>query len=149
MEIIGGTNEGERRRILSYDKDTQTITVASAFTSAIDTTSAFVIRQLGLFPRNNAGSNRDVRVINETYYKRIPEAIKRAVAAQVEYLVEKGDSYFKGGADFKSERIDDYSYERAGSAVGIEAMIAPKARLFLKGYKRRVGRLIAENPTTL
>lgn len=144
VEILGGTNAGERRKITGYDKDTQTITVDSAFTAAIDTTSVFAIYQLGLFPRI-----KDVYHTDSVYYKRIPEAIKRAVAAQVEYMIEKGESYFKGGADLKSESIDDYSYEKDKGNVGLRAMIAPKARMFLRGFVNRVGTLVAENPTNI
>lgn len=144
IEIIGGTNAGERRRITDYDKTTKTITVASAFTAAIDSTSAYVIYQLGFFPRV-----KDVFHVDSTYYKRIPEAIKRATAAQVEYIIEKGDSFFKGGADFKSESIDDYSYDRGEGSTGLAAMIAPKARHFLSGFINRIGELVANNPTNL
>jgi hypothetical protein len=144
VEIVGGTNAGERRKVTAYDKTTKTLTVDSAFTDSIDSTSVYVIYQLGFFPRV-----ADVHHISSKYYKRIPEAIKRAVAAQVEYIIEKGDSFFKGGADFKSESIDDYSYERAGRALGFEAMIAPKARQFLRGFVSRIGVLEAENPTNL
>lgn len=144
IEIVGGTNAGARRRITAFDKATKKITVDSAFTSAIDDTSVYVIYQLGLFPRY-----QDVFHMNGTYYKRIPEAIKRATAAQVEYIVEKGESFFKGGADFKSESIDDYSYDRGEGSTGLAAMIAPKARKFLKGFTNRIGELVADNPTNL
>jgi len=144
VEIVGGTNVGERRRISGYDKDTKTITVADAFTSQIDTTSVYVIRQLGLFPRY-----KDVFHLDSVYYKRVPEAIKRATAAQVEYIIEKGDPFFKGGADFQSESIDDYSYNRGEGSTGLAAMIAPKARQFLSGFINRIGELKADNPTNL
>lgn len=144
IEIIGGTNAGERRRISSYTRSTQTIVVDSPFTSQIDDTSVYVIRQLGLFPRI-----KDVWHSDNTYYKRIPEAIKRAVAAQVEFIIEKGESYFKGGAEFKSESIDDYSYTRDDGAQGSAALIAPKARQFLRGFISRIGVLTPENPTNL
>lgn len=144
IEIVAGTNAGERRRISDYDKATKKITVAAAFTSAIDSTSVFVISQLGLFPRI-----KDVFHNNSVYYKRIPEAIKRAVAAQVEYVIEKGESFFKGGADFKSENIDDYGYTREDGATGSAVLIAPKARQFLRGFISRIGTLTPENPTNL
>lgn len=144
VEIVAGANAGERRRISASDKDTKTLTVANAFTSAIDDTSVYVIYQLGLFPRY-----KDVFHSDGVYYKRIPEAIKRATAAQVEYIIEKGDSFFKGGADFKSESIDDYSYDRGEGSTGLAAMIAPKSRQFLTGYLNRIGELKADNPTNL
>lgn len=144
IEIVGGTNAGERKRITDYDRSSNQITVESDFTSAIDATSVYIISQLGLFPRY-----KDVFHLDSTYYKRIPEAIKRATAAQVEYIIEKGDSFFKGGADFKSESIDDYRYERGEGSTGRSALIAPKARQFLSGYINRIGELIADNPTNL
>ena len=144
IEIVGGTNAGERRRITDYDHTTKQITVDVAFTAAIDSTSVYVISQLGLFPRY-----KDVFHLDSVYYKRIPEAIKRATAAQVEYIIEKGDSFFKGGADFKSESIDDYRYDRGEGSTGLAALIAPKARQFLTGYINRIGELIADNPTNL
>jgi hypothetical protein len=144
IEIVGGTNAGERRRISGYDKDTREVTVDTAFTATIDNTSVYIITQLGLFPRY-----KDVFHLDSIYYKRIPEAIKRATAAQVEYIIEKGDSFFKGGADFKSESIDDYRYDRVEGSTGLAALIAPKARQFLSGYLNRVGQLIADNPTNL
>jgi len=142
VEILGGTNVGERRRVSDYDKSSQTITVDSAFTAAIDATSVFQIYQLGFFPRV-----KDVWHNDSVYYKRIPEAIKRATAAQVEYIIEKGNSFFKGGGDLESESIDDYSYQKAKGSTGIRAMIAPKARMFLKGFVNRIGVLVAPNPT--
>lgn len=133
ITIIGGTNAGERRTITSSTKSSKTITFP-AFTSSIDSTSIYIIRQLGKFPRA-----QDVFTRNEKTYKVIPEAIRRATAAQVEYIKDKGDKFFTGGADFKSERIDDYSYERAQGSQGVEAMIAPKARMLLRGFVKRIG----------
>lgn len=144
IEIIGGTNVGERRRISDFDKATKKITVANAFTAAIDNTSVYVIYQLGLFPRY-----KDVWHNSNVYYKRIPEAVKRAVAAQVEYIIEKGEDFFRGGADLKSESIDDYSYTRDNGASGSAVLIAPKARQFLRGFISRIGVLSPENPTNL
>lgn len=142
VEILGGANSGERRRISSYDKSTQKITVSDAFSSAIDSTSVFEIYQIGLFPRV-----KDVWHQHDTYYKRIPEAIKRAIAAQVEYIIEKGSSFFLGATDDESERIDDYSHKRVNA--GMRSVIAPKARMFLRGFVSRIGKLKAENPTNL
>jgi hypothetical protein len=144
IEIVGGTNAGQRKKITGYDQATKTFTFTDAFTIAIDNTSVYVVSQLGLFPRY-----KDVFHLNSVYYKRIPEAIKRATAAQVEYIIEKGDSFFKGGADFKSESIDDYRYDRDEGSTGLAALIAPKARKFLTGYINRIGQLIADNPTNL
>lgn len=140
LEIVGGINAGERRRITT-SKD-GVLTISQAFSSAIDDTSAYKIFQLGLFPRY-----QDVFYKSGVYYKSIPEAIKRATAAQVEFIIDKGDEYFSGPTDYTSEQIGDYSYTR--KLAGEESMIAPKAKMFLKGFINRVGILEVENPTNL
>lgn len=132
LEILAGIGVGKRLRITGSDKATKTITFTPALEASIDTTSVYEIYQLGLFPRH-----KDVLYTNDTYYKRIPEAVKRATAAQVEYIIEKGEAYFKGGAEFKSESIGDYSYTRDSGSI--TALLAPKARLLLKGYVNRTG----------
>ena len=132
LEILAGTGAGKRLRITGSDKATKTVTFTPALDASINTTSVYEIYQLGLFPRY-----KDVLYTNDTYYKRIPEAVKRATAAQVEYIIEKGEAYFKGGAEYKSESIGDYSYTR--EAGSITSLIAPKARLLLKGYINRTG----------
>jgi hypothetical protein len=133
ISIIGGTNAGERRTITGSVKSTKTLTFP-AFTSAIDNTSVYVIQQLGKFPRHQDTIHRLSK-----YYKVVPEAVRRATAAQVEYMKEKGTKFFTGAADFKSESIDDYSYTRADGSSGVEAMIAPKARMLLRGFVVRIG----------
>ncbi len=139
IQIIGGTNKGEVRFISAYDKDTQTITVSEAFSSAIDTTSIFKIYQLARFPREC-----DVEAIdeNDTYYKDIPEPIRRAVIAQCEYIIEQGDDFFESGTDLISESIDDYSYRLAEGVAksDLKKMIAPKARAILKTFRVKTGR---------
>jgi len=140
LEIIGGTNAGERRKITASEDGV--LTVSQAFTSEIDDTSAYRIYQLGLFPRT-----QDTYYKDQTYYKSIPEAVKRATAAQVEFIIEKGEEYFKGPTDLTSESIGDYSYTR--KVAGEESMIAPKAKMFLRGFINRVGVLDVENPTDL
>lgn len=144
LEFIGGTHAGERVRITDSVKDTRTLTFSPAVSGAVDDTDVYRIYQLGKFPRV-----QDTLIRENTYYKWIPEAVKRAVAAQVQYVIDKGDKFFTGGADFKAESIDDYSYERADGASGREAMIAPKARQLLRGFVSRIGSLKAENPTSL
>jgi len=140
LEILHGTNAGERRRITASDKDTKTITVESAFTSSIDTTSFYRIHQLGLFPRS-----KDVIHDGDdsTYYKSIPEAIKRATAFQVKYMIDNGAEFFSTGADFKSETIGDYSYSRQDGVNMSDVLIAPKAREILKPYMNRIGQIVA------
>jgi len=138
VEVVAGTNEGETRQITSSDKSANSITVNEAFSAVIDSTSVYIIRQLGKFPRV-----RDVfanTVDGESiYYKSIPEAVKRAVAAQLQYIIEKGAEFFTGATDKDSEKIADYTYSVKPNT---ERLIAPKARLLLQGIMNRKGVLI-------
>ena len=107
-----------------------------------DATSFYKIYQLGKFPRHC-----DVTFYSQqtpdTYYKQIPEAIKRAVAAQIEFMIEMGDNYFSGDdANKQSESIGDYSYSNADGATGINRLIAPKVKMLLRGIKRRTGTFV-------
>ena len=45
LEILGGTNSGTKRVVASSVKATGTVTVSSAFSSAIDSTSKFMLRR--------------------------------------------------------------------------------------------------------
>ena len=125
VEILGGTNEGKRRKIASYDKTNQTITVDETFTTPIDDTSVFIIYQLGKFPRV-----KDVENLSSVYYRRIPEVVKRAVAAQVKYYIEKGVEFFHGATDYSSEDIGEW---RGVNRENIDRVIAPLARQLLLG----------------
>lgn len=141
VEIIGGTGEGQRRRITTSAYD-GTITIANAWDTVPDTTSFFKIYQLGKFPRP-----RDVRYYTEStpyqYFKSIPEAVKRAVAAQVQYMDEMGDAFFAGDSTQKqSERIGDYSYELGQGSQGIARLVAPKAKVLLRGIINRTGVIV-------
>lgn len=141
VEIIGGTGEGQRRRISASDYVTGKITVADNWTTAPDTTSFFKIYQLGKFPRFN-----DVFFDSEhtpnTYYKSIPEAVKRAVAAQVAFIIQMGDAFFHSDKiDKQSESIGDYSYSKGQGSTGPYKMIAPRAKLALRGIINRVGEI--------
>lgn len=149
VEIIGGLGAGQIRSITSSSKEDRSITVSSEFTTEPDTTSVYKIYQLGKFPRDD-----DVyfEPDSRTYYKSIPEAIKRATAAQVEFVINKGDEFFAGDDSSKeSESIDNYSYSRGngGGQSSIVRFLGPKTRSLLRGYKTSTGRLIAENPTCL
>ena len=139
VEIVAGTNVGETRQIVSSDYSAESITVSAAFTAAIDSTSVYVIRQLGKFPREKDTFTRTVDG-STIYYKSIPEAVKRAVAAQLQYIIEKGVEFFAGATDKKMEIIGDYHYQ---VKEGAERLIAPKARMLLKGIMNRKGVLIA------
>lgn len=140
VEIIGGTGAGQRRKITGSTK-AGVLTVDSNWTTSLDTTSFYKIYQLGKFPRVE-----DVETYtngsNTTYYKTIPEAIKRAVAAQVEYIIEMGDSFFAGDkSQMTSESIGDYSYSK--QAGSMYHLISQKAKLLLKGIINRTGQIEA------
>jgi hypothetical protein len=141
IEIIGGTGAGQRRKITGSTL-AGVLTVDSAWVNNPDTTSFYKIYQLGKFPRE-----QDVICYTEnaptTYYKQIPEAVKRAVAAQVEFIVEMGDDYFASDrAEKDSESIGDYSYANAAGAAGVFKLIAPKAKLLLRGFRNRTGSIV-------
>jgi len=139
VEVVAGTNVSEIRQIISSDKSVNSITVNEAFTAAIDDTSVYIIRQLGKFPRVKDVFTKTVDG-ESLYYKSIPEAVKRAVAAQLQYIIEKGVEFFAGATDKKMEIIGDYHYQ---VKEGAERLIAPKARMLLKGIMNRKGVLIA------
>lgn len=143
VEIIGGTGVGQRR-IITASTLAGVLTVASAWTTAPDSTSFYRIYQLGKFPRYC-----DVTFYSEqapsTYYKQIPEAVKRATAAQCEYIQTMGDAFFASDRSEKtSESIGDYSYTKGGSnsqsvQTSVASMIAPKAKALLRGIVNRLG----------
>lgn len=140
VEIIGGTGAGQRRKITGSTK-AGVNTVDTAWATSLDTTSFYKIYQLGKFPRKC-----DVVSYSEqsptTYYKQIPEAVKRAVAAQVAFIIAKGASFFTGAnSTLQSESIGDYSYTRGSGAVS-ELMIAPSAKNYLAGIYRRIGKMV-------
>lgn len=140
VEIMGGTGEGQRRTASSSTK-AGVLTLQSAWTTAPDSTSFYKITQVGKFPRHC-----DVEYYSTSspykYYKVIPEAVKRAVAAQIEFLINMGDNFFNTDkAEKQSEAIGDYSY--TGTATGAtEKLISPKAKLLLRGIKNRVGVIV-------
>lgn len=141
IEIIGGTGQGQRRKISGSTK-AGILTVDSAWTTAPDSTSFYKIYQLGKFPRQSDATFYSQQT-PYTYYKQIPEAIKRAVVMQIEFIIEMGDEYFSGDDTNKqSESIGDYSYSNAEGATGINRLIAPKAKMILRGIKSRLGKII-------
>jgi len=142
VEILGGTGVGQRRKITASTK-AGVLTVDSAWVVTPDSTSVYKIYQLGKFPRR-----KDVEVytsgVNTTYYKAIPEAIKRAVAAQVGYFVEMGDAYFEGDkSEMESESVGDYSYSKGLNVSNLYKLISPKAKTLLKGIVNRTGSIEA------
>lgn len=140
IEILGGTGAGQRRKITGQTL-AGVITVDSNWDTIPDNTSFYKISQLGKFPRI-----KDVHYYSDStpnqYYKSIPEEIKRAVAAQVQYIIDMGEKFFSTDkSDKESERIADYSYTNAKGTGGMSKMISPKARILLKYIKCRVGTL--------
>lgn len=144
VEIIRGTGAGQRRIISDNSYTTGVVTVRDAWTTTPDSTSYYRIYQLGKFPRA-----KDVwfdgNIDPQVYAKSIPEAIKRAVAAQVEYMISMGSSFFASDmSEVVSESIGDYSYTKSpprgfGSS---SQLIAPKAKMLLKGYINRKGVMV-------
>jgi hypothetical protein len=135
VEIIGGTGIGQRRKITGSTK-AGVLTVDSAWTTALDTTSFYRISQLGKFPRECDVTSYS-QIAPTTYYKQIPEAVKRAVAAQIEYFIDMPADFFTTDkSEMESESIMDYSYSKKGN---IEKLIAPKAKLLLRGIVNRLG----------
>lgn len=141
VEIIGGTGSGQRR-IISTQTKAGVITVTENWTTTPDSTSYYKIYQLGKFPRCK-DVMFDSRSGADKYYKSIPEAVKRATAAQVEYRIEMGDKFFASDeSDKQSEAIGDYSYTNAQGSAGINKLIAPKAKILLRGIRNIVGQII-------
>jgi hypothetical protein len=133
LDIIGGTNAGESR-LITASSTSGVLTVHKAFTSAIDSTSVYRIYQLAKFPRGV-----DYEVVNNIYYKYVPENIKLACLAQMEYMAEMGQDFFMDTADKSGESMDGYSYQMRNNR---SRMIAPKAKEYLRGFVNRKGNLI-------
>jgi hypothetical protein len=142
FEVIGGAGAGQRT-IISGQTREGVVTFQTALTTTTDTTSFYKIYQLGKFPRI-CDVTAYSRIAPTTYYKHIPEEVKRAVSAQVEFMREMGDPYFKGEkSQMVSERIGDYSYSKSdGSGRGVDQLIAPKAKELLRGIRNRKGAII-------
>lgn len=140
VEILGGTGVGQRRKCTTSTK--AGVLTVDTWDTQPDNTSFYKISQIGKFPRicdvetySNNGTT--------TYYKTIPEAIKRAVAAQIEYVIEMGDSFFAGDkSEMESESIGDYSYTKGKGIASMGKLIAPKAKLLLKGIFNRTGTIV-------
>ena len=150
LEIVAGTGAGQKEIISSSSLANKSVTIRTAFSTTPDTTSIYKIHQLGKFPRC---TDYYYEPDSETYYKYIPGEVRRAVAAQVEYMINQGSAYFATDqTDKDSERIGNYSYSKSnGSAQGtsLSKLIAPKARAILKGFRNAGGEVVAENPTNV
>ncbi|MBN2263078.1 MAG: hypothetical protein JW735_09200, partial [Prolixibacteraceae bacterium] len=141
VEILGGTGAGQRRKCTGSTK--AGVLTVDTWTTTPSTDSFYRITQVGKFPRR-CDVETYTSGTNTTYYKSIPEAIKRAVAAQIEYIIEMGDAFFAGDKpDMQSESIGDYSYTKGEGISNISKLIAPKAKVLLKGIYNRTGQIIA------
>lgn len=139
IEIIGGTGEGSRRKITGQTF-AGVLTLESALTT--DTTSYYRIWQLGKFPRKSDVVFDGNHTPNR-YYKSVPEEVRRAVAAQVEFRIQMGDAFFSGDkADLVSESIGDYSYSKGSASAGDDRLVAPKAKVLLRGLMNRLGVIV-------
>lgn len=140
VEILGGTGAGQRRKVTGSTK-AGVLTIDTAWTATPNTTSFYKISQIGKFPRVC-----DVETYTNgsttTYFKSIPEAVKRAVAAQIEYVIEMGDAFFAGDkSQMQSESIGDYSYNK-GTNSATNKMIGTKAQTLLRGIINRMGSIV-------
>lgn len=138
IEIIGGTGSGQLRTVTT-NTYAGAVTIDEAWATVPDSTSIYRIYQLSKFPRVKDvyydGNNTP-----PTYHKNIPEQVKRAVAAQVEYMATMGSDFFTGESSaMQSESIGDYSYSRGSSGSAGSNLIAPKAKQALKGFVNRKG----------
>lgn len=141
VEIVGGTGAGQQRKIAS-STSLGVLTVESAFTDSPDTTSIYLIYQIGKFPRHkDLFTNNNENPIG--YHRNIPEDVKRATAAQLQYMIVMGDAFFASNGEETSEQIGDYSVTRKAGGGGEAALIAPKAKLLLQGIRNRTGVLVA------
>jgi hypothetical protein len=142
VEIIGGTGAGQRS-IVTGSTLLGVLTISPAFTTAPDATSYYRIYQLGKFPREQ-DVTFDGRHTPPRYYKWVPEAVKRATAAQWEYIKKMGDDYFRTDQiNFQSENIGNYGYSKKQG--GTSSMIAPKAKEYLRGIVNRKGTMTVGN----
>ncbi|MBU1110786.1 hypothetical protein KKB83_04160 [Patescibacteria group bacterium] len=139
VEIIGGIGQGERKMCLS--STLAGVLTTEEFSVSLDSTSYYRIFQLGKFPRLE-DAHFDSENVPNTWYKFIPEKLKRAVACQVEYKINMGDSFFSTNkANIQSESIGDYSYSKSGTGNRINDLIAPKAKMLLNGIRNIVGEI--------
>lgn len=140
IEMVSGAAAGQRAVIQSSDLATQGITLWAAFTTTPAVGDYFKVYQLAKFPRYKDiystpdGLNR---------YATIPEAVREATVAQVEFIIAKGAGFFTGdNSDMQSESFLNYSYTRSSSAGGqssLSNLISPQARVLLRGIVNRKG----------
>lgn len=142
VEMLSGAAAGQRRRITASTVDG--VITCDAFSVNPGVGSFYRIFQVGKFPRYE-DVHEYTYVQPPEIYKSIPENVKRAVAAQVQYMIEMGDDFFTtDSAEKSSESIGDYSYTQGSSGngpMGLSRLIAPKAKAYLRGIRCIVGTL--------
>lgn len=148
LEIIGGTGKGQRRYIAGSTLADYSVTLIDAFDTAPDTTSFFRIYQLAKFPRLEDRYHSPNQLI---YYKTLPDQLRQAMVAQMEFMIDKGDAFFTGNdMDVQSETVGNYSYSRANAGQSsLVTLLGPRARNLLRSLKHAGGQLMADNPTSL
>lgn len=142
IEIVGGTGAGQRS-LITDSTLLGVLTISPAFSTAPDATSYYRIYQLGKFPRA-CDTTFDGRHATPRYYKWIPEAVKRATAAQWEYVKKMGDDFFRTDqSSYQSENIGNYGYSKKQGQSA--PLIAPKAKEYLRGIVNRKGTMSVGN----
>lgn len=144
VEIIGGTGIGQRKQITASTY--AGVITHSAFSPALSTDSIYRIWQLGKFPRHKDSFYYSTETPTR-YYKHVPEAVKRATAAQVHFMIEMGKAYFATlSSQLSEEEIGDYRYAKfENSSSGLNNLIAPKAKLLLRGIINHKGQMIVDD----
>ena len=135
VEMLSGAAEGEYRVITGQTK-LGALTFDTDFSQAIAAGDLYHIYQMGKIPR--AGES-DVQTLNDAgttvYARMIPQALREAVAWQLAYMQELGEQFMNGqSANMASESFNGaYSYQKADTAKGDAALVAPRARTALRG----------------
>lgn len=143
VEIMDGTGSGQFRTIKSSTL-IGVVTVDDAWDTTPDSTSHYQIYQLSKFPREE-DIYFDGNAAIPIYVKNVPEQIQKAVCAQVQFMKTEGANYFASNAtDFSSESIGNYSYNR-GASDNVAPLIAPRAKLLLRGFMNRKGIMLLES----
>lgn len=138
VEIVGGTGIGQIKKITSSTY--AGVLTTEGWDTTPDTTSVYKIYQLGKFPRKEEEYFDSENTPNK-FYRHIVDAVRRATAAQVQYMIEMGANFFASdNTNVESESIGDYSYTK--KAGGVSALLAPKAKSYLRGIINRRGVII-------
>lgn len=147
IEFLSGDNKGERTLIISSDESASEVTLMENMDSVVASGDAYRVYQLGKFPRNEEVYHETSD--DEKYFKWIPEAVKRATAAQVEYMIRMGDRFFSTSTPHKTqERVGKGDWE-ANFNQRVSLLIAPKAQRILMGagLVNRTGKITSGHPS--